>query len=550
MFAYAWRQSIFLCSIFFALLGKLSGSSVQFSSELPDYNAVLVKYKAWAESGLTYTENQTFPHQAEFVVKDTDQTRNHSTTILARSFYTKDGQKQIVNEQNCVFKHLIASHEAVPQTHFYLDIDKSLYRPKIQKVEYVRPALSLLGLAELKYSTQHAIFAGQAVNPCALVIEEANQAVKNPLLKYYRIESEHQRVSPYLYSNGENFHLTTVVEAKCRHSGSDKVFTFSYIVPTAHVLTFKPGARLKITQGALSSESSLGSAFTRGLYRKDPSGTWIKINAELKAAEPNTSYTVVHPDETSIDEIHFARLGDANKQVLQTLTHSSFIQDISGIHFGGREFNQEEQVSLGEVLTHMPQLTKLNLAIAMRTADYNALVPALFALPGLRTLNVTNCGLSQSNIDHLQKRSVSYNLGAENGFPFFLSGFSNPEGTHRWTAGCSACVQLPVVNNQRKFKKITFLDTGGVITEQHTQRMIVHLNDTQVAEYLYDIHHPGHTIEICIPEQTDQAKITFELPNAIAPAALNINTDVRLLGVRFNQVQLSYPITIINTSKE
>lgn len=118
------------------------------------------------------------------------------------------------------------------------------------------------------------------------------------------------------------------------------------------------------------------------------------------------------------------------------------------------------------------------------------------------------------------------------------SGFSVPEGDHIWTNAKIAKVTLPLARMYPRPSSITFFDTTGLITANHTQVLTVKVNGEQAAQYEYAPGNNDHTIEIRLP-QADQAEIELEIPNAKSPFDLGMSADKRELGISFKAVLLN-----------
>lgn len=139
-----------------------------------------------------------------------------------------------------------------------------------------------------------------------------------------------------------------------------------------------------------------------------------------------------------------------------------------------------------------------------------------------------------------------HHLGSATDFPYALEGFCKPEGTHRWTEGQSATIDIPVVHHNHRVKCVSFLATESLITKDHSQNVHVSVNGIPTGSYHFTVHKPQQSIHVAIPDGIDTAKICFHTPNATSPAALQISPDTRVLGINLKQVEVSCSKRIYN----
>jgi hypothetical protein len=123
--------------------------------------------------------------------------------------------------------------------------------------------------------------------------------------------------------------------------------------------------------------------------------------------------------------------------------------------------------------------------------------------------------------------------------PYPTSGFSALEGSHRWTEGTKASITVPLAEIDPRPSRVSFFNTKGLVTANHSQKLIVNVNGEEAGSYDYTLTNNNHTIEISLPE-AGPAEIKFAIPNAISPSDLGISGDKRTLGVSFGEVQLQY----------
>ncbi|MBY0272583.1 MAG: hypothetical protein K2X02_04110 [Alphaproteobacteria bacterium] len=123
--------------------------------------------------------------------------------------------------------------------------------------------------------------------------------------------------------------------------------------------------------------------------------------------------------------------------------------------------------------------------------------------------------------------------------PYPSSGFSVLEGSHRWTEGTKASITVPLAEMEPRPSSISFFNTRGLVTKDYTQDLTVKLNGEIVDHHVYTLSDNNRTIDISLPE-AGPAEIEFEIPHAVSPSDLGINSDKRTLGVLFGEVQLQY----------
>jgi hypothetical protein len=146
----------------------------------------------------------------------------------------------------------------------------------------------------------------------------------------------------------------------------------------------------------------------------------------------------------------------------------------------------------------------------------------------------TSSSNSAPVVPALESDTRAFHMGVSNSY--LTSGFSVPEGPHRWTEGTKASITLSLEHMEPRPTSISFLDTRGLVTADYTQELIIRVNGAEAGYYVY---RPGdnHTINIPLPQIDGQAKIKFEIPKAISPSELGINPDKRKLGISFREVQ-------------
>ncbi|MBY0272584.1 MAG: hypothetical protein K2X02_04115 [Alphaproteobacteria bacterium] len=124
-------------------------------------------------------------------------------------------------------------------------------------------------------------------------------------------------------------------------------------------------------------------------------------------------------------------------------------------------------------------------------------------------------------------------------YPYLSSGFSALEGSHRWTEGTKASITVPLAEMERRPARVSFLNTSGLVTDNHSQDLTVKVNGKEVGRYVYTSSNNNQTIDIPLPK-ADQAKIEFEIPHAASPFDLGTGDDKRTLGILFDEVHFQF----------
>lgn len=153
----------------------------------------------------------------------------------------------------------------------------------------------------------------------------------------------------------------------------------------------------------------------------------------------------------------------------------------------------------------------------------------------------------------LSASTVLVHLGSNDIEPIRLTkGFSEPEGSHRWTNGTEAELQIPVFTGTESLRRVIFKNTNGI---DRNQQMTVLLNgdSTGFRPLEYTDGTPQSHI-VCLegkveftldglkqyPVDYDVAKFSFQIPNAKSPFDLGWSDDTRQLGISFTNVKLQY----------
>lgn len=141
--------------------------------------------------------------------------------------------------------------------------------------------------------------------------------------------------------------------------------------------------------------------------------------------------------------------------------------------------------------------------------------------------------------------STQFHVGdAGRTFPFTLnSGFSTPQGDHRWSEGKQAKIIVPF--NQpygKKIKALRFVNTKAL----DDQKLTVYVNNQAMSSYKYDASTPQHTLIVPLTYlNNDRAEILFDTPDSHTPR----NGDIRELGIMFDAVDVLYEGSSFHPSK-
>ena len=125
-------------------------------------------------------------------------------------------------------------------------------------------------------------------------------------------------------------------------------------------------------------------------------------------------------------------------------------------------------------------------------------------------------------------------------FPYHMEGFSVGEGTHRWTNGNFAILEIPLSSNAMdRPNLISFFNTRAYVENGHSQNVTVKLNGHVIRELKYDRTNYYQNIDIVIPQTLESpiARIMFELPDAVSPGS----SVSRKLGLKVHEMLISYP---------
>ncbi|MBL0222943.1 MAG: hypothetical protein IPQ17_09490 [Xanthomonadales bacterium] len=108
-------------------------------------------------------------------------------------------------------------------------------------------------------------------------------------------------------------------------------------------------------------------------------------------------------------------------------------------------------------------------------------------------------------------------------------GLTHPGGDGRWSEGSTA---LLTCKRPEPAPTIAYLETAGLVSETHSQRMTVWVNGRNPKTIEYSAQSPAHTVELTLPaDNSAQITFQFEFPDAISPAELGMNSDQRKLAV-------------------
>lgn len=131
----------------------------------------------------------------------------------------------------------------------------------------------------------------------------------------------------------------------------------------------------------------------------------------------------------------------------------------------------------------------------------------------------------------LQARSCSGNFdfsAAGRLDPAMMKGFGEAEPSSRWTAGKRATFSCAAAGAKVGRLFLTpFLPPG-----QPQQRLAVTVNGVAVMQAVFHQGDPGRVVEFALPDAADGAmlEIALDVPDAVAPKALGLSGDERVLG--------------------
>lgn len=115
------------------------------------------------------------------------------------------------------------------------------------------------------------------------------------------------------------------------------------------------------------------------------------------------------------------------------------------------------------------------------------------------------------------------------------TGFTPPGGSGRWSEGPTAtfACNLPAIR-----PKIAHLNTIGLVSEAHAQRMTVSVNGGTEQLIEYSFASPSRVVSIELPDdQAGLLRFHFSFPDATSPLELGINMDNRKLGVMIKSIR-------------
>src|SRR5262249_26463580 len=107
-----------------------------------------------------------------------------------------------------------------------------------------------------------------------------------------------------------------------------------------------------------------------------------------------------------------------------------------------------------------------------------------------------------------------------------FTGFAPSEQNHRWSVDEKASVTIPLKSTAYPRPKLITLNTFANVTATHPQVLYISLNGGPATTYHYTTPGQKTSITMAIPDNVNEAKFDFNLPNAMA--TLN---DERRLGV-------------------
>ena len=117
---------------------------------------------------------------------------------------------------------------------------------------------------------------------------------------------------------------------------------------------------------------------------------------------------------------------------------------------------------------------------------------------------------------------------------YTVSGFSRNEGTHTWTNGTSAEMQLEFTDKPKKDLQLT-INIKWAYNE--AQKVLVYANDVFLEEFTahnYEVQQVRIPKTVFKSDDGDSEKLLtlrFEMPDACSPQSLGISSDGRILGL-------------------
>lgn len=122
-----------------------------------------------------------------------------------------------------------------------------------------------------------------------------------------------------------------------------------------------------------------------------------------------------------------------------------------------------------------------------------------------------------------------------------VTGFSPAEPNGRWSEGSNAVLRCKV---ETALPATAYLNTVGLVTDAHMQRMIVSVNDEPAQTVEYSAQSPSRVVAIPLPHQAaSELVFKFTFPDAISPRDLGMSIDSRMLAVKMHSLRFEQALT-------
>ncbi|MBI4836226.1 MAG: sulfatase-like hydrolase/transferase [Candidatus Abawacabacteria bacterium] len=133
----------------------------------------------------------------------------------------------------------------------------------------------------------------------------------------------------------------------------------------------------------------------------------------------------------------------------------------------------------------------------------------------------------------------SFNLATESTNAYLQGGWGQPEPKYTWTTDRYASVLIPGIDAPHNviidFKVVPFV----LGEKKSSQRLNITINNTTIAQATLD---KAETIQVTVPHaliENKQIKLVFELPDAVSPKEVGLNSDERLLGIALQEMTVN-----------
>lgn len=124
-----------------------------------------------------------------------------------------------------------------------------------------------------------------------------------------------------------------------------------------------------------------------------------------------------------------------------------------------------------------------------------------------------------------------------------LDGFSGSEAGGRWTDGEEAQLTFTLSNPAASALTLSLTADAFLAPQHPQQRVEVLVNGHTIERWTFQPNPPSRDRQVLIPASIvagqTRVVVTFRLPDAMAPARLNLSADPRLLGLRLVRFRLT-----------